>query len=604
MLKDLKELAREIRQEPWAKSVSAEKDFWPLLMQWIDEHVVAEFIERLVGQIDEIVDIDPDLPEPQILERATRYMVEFLGAHSASVRIYDPQTGQMLSYGSYPSKEDMRATFIPFDDSIAGEVVKTRLPYLASDLSREKRYTNKDVLHKGGFQSLMAIPFEIQRFSPRDRDTVGVIQIYFPEKNRYFGHLEVQAAITMAKRLSFVIARKKILSMYRIDEKKEMIVRHIFRKLGSRGGVKLDEVFNRVVPELADIVDLQSCTLFSVTEGLDRVILQAGFPEDGYHSVGRVIPVASEPVFELLLNLREYSGDSVYEVVTPSHIFVVDPQRSALISDNLKKFAALHNINSILYLPLGYEGEITHLMAIDALDQRQRYSTDEVDIFLFLGSELMKAQKMERLDDALHDFKNPAIAIAGFARRLKEILRNNKLEQSGDQVEKYVDILLHETSRLQELAMSIYRVGDEQAVNLSEVLKRRVEINREAIKEQLRQNVSLKEGPYDPDIMVMCHAVHMERVFDNLLNNATKAIPLKGGVLAVRTYRDGQWACAEISNTGEISEDDRMKILEGEGEGRGLYITYRIMRLLKGKIDIRTGGGTTTFVVSFPVYTS
>jgi len=603
MLMDLEGLAKEIQREPWAKGVSVEKDFWVLLMKWIDKHVLSEFLDRLIDQIDKIVDIDPGLSEPQILESATRYMVEFLGAHSGSVRIYDPQTEQMLSYCSFPSAEESREAFIPLEGSIAGEVVKTRRPYLAPNLFGEALYHNKNVIDAKQVHSLMAVPLEIPRFFPRERDTIGVIQIYCTEKNREFRPSEIQIANTMAKRLSFVIARKKILSMQRTDEKKEAIVRHIFQKLGSRGGVKMAEVFNQVVPELADIVDLQSCTLFSVTEGLDRVILQAGFPEHGYHSVGKVLSVSSEPVFEFLLNLREYSGESVYEAVTSSYISVVDPQRSALISKDLKGFAALHNINSILYVPLGYDGEVTHFMAIDAVDQRQRYRDDEIDIFLFMGRELMKAQKMERLDDALHDFKNPAIATAGFARRLKEIVRKDELEQSKEQVRKYVDILFEETSRLQELAMSIYRVGDEQAVNLTAVLKRRFEINREAIKEQLKQNVTLKEGPYDTNVGVMCYGVHIERVFDNLLNNATKAIPLKGGVLAVSTYADGDWACAEISNTGQISEHDRMKILEGEGEGRGLYITYRIIRLLKGKIEIRTGKGTTTFVVSFPLYT-
>jgi signal transduction histidine kinase len=91
-------------------------------------------------------------------------------------------------------------------------------------------------------------------------------------------------------------------------------------------------------------------------------------------------------------------------------------------------------------------------------------------------------------------------------------------------------------------------------------------------------------------------------VFDNLLNNATKAIPLKGGRLAIRTFADGQWACAEISNSGHISEEDRLRLLEGEGEGRGLYITYRVIRLLKGKIEIQRGKNTTTFFVRIPLY--
>ena len=73
-------------------------------------------------------------------------------------------------------------------------------------------------------------------------------------------------------------------------------------------------------------------------------------------------------------------------------------------------------------------------------------------------------------------------------------------------------------------------------------------------------------------------------------------------VISIRTYEQGKWACAEISNTGSISDEDRMKILEGEGEGRGLYITHRIMRLLKGKMEISCTENTTTFLVYFPLW--
>ena len=118
----------------------------------------------------------------------------------------------------------------------------------------------------------------------------------------------------------------------------------------------------------------------------------------------------------------------------------------------------------------------------------------------------------------------------------------------------------------------------------------------------LKQDVALKQGPYDWDLRVKCHLVHIERVFDNLLNNATKAIPLKGGLLTVKTYAHGEWACAEITNSGEMSQQDQMKSLEGAGEGRGLYITHRILRLLDGKMEIRSENGVTTVVVSLPLY--
>jgi signal transduction histidine kinase len=572
-------------------------------MECVENHSFSEFLDLVIRQVDEIVDINPDLSEREIFEEATHLMINNLGAHSASVRIYDPQTEQMLSYGSYPSEEYTRETYIPLEGSIAGKVVSTGKTCLVPNILNEEGYQNKNVIIRRGVNSLMAVPLEIPRFFPRERDTVGVIQIYYTEENRAFSSLEIQLANLMAKRLSFVVARKKILSLNRNNDKKEAIVWHIFRKIGSRGGIKMREAFNQVMPELADMVSLQSCAFFSVSEDLNQIVLEAGYPDKkGYHGIGASFHVTSEPAFELLLDLREYSGNSRYEVVTPSYVLVVDPQHSDLISKNLKRFAELHNINSILYVPLKIYGEVSHIMTFDAVDQRQRYSDDEIDIFLFLGRELMKVHKMERLDDALHDFKNPAIAIAGFARRLKQLLEKRTSEQSEDQILKYADILVQETSRIQELALSIYKVGDEQVVNLTDVLKRRFEINKEAIKEQLKQNITLVEGPFDPSLKIRCYPIHLERVFDNLLNNATKAIPLKGGLLEIRTYADGEWACVGISNTGHVSEEDRINILEGEGPGRGFYIIHRIIRLLKGKIEIMEDKGMmTTFIVRLPI---
>ena len=483
MWKNSQELIKTIQKEMWAKEFPPREDFWNHMMEWVEEHILPEFLTEITRQVDEIIKINPDLSEQEILTITTRYIVNFLQASSASVRIYDPHTEQMLSYGSYPSEEESRETFIPLEKSIAGEVVKTQQTYLVPNIIREELYQDKSVTESRGIYSMMAVPLAIPHFFPHERDTVGVVQIYYPEKDRTFTKLEIRVAEVMARRLSFVIARKKILSMHRANEKKETIVRNVFLTLGSRGGVKLKEAFNRVIPELADMVNLQSSALFSVTKDLKSVNLEAGYPEvGGYHTIGKKLTVSSEPAFELLLNLRDYQKETAYEIVTSSYILIVEPQKSNLISENLKKFTAEHNINSILYVPLNVDGEISHFMTFDALDQIKRYKGDEIDIFLFLGRELIKAQKMERLDDALHDFKNPAIATAGFARRLKKLLESEVFEESKEQIKKYADILFHETSRLQELGMSIYQVGEEQAVNLTEILKRRFEINKEAIK--------------------------------------------------------------------------------------------------------------------------
>jgi signal transduction histidine kinase len=599
------ELLKAIQEEPWAKGLPQGQDLWPRVMEWVERNVLEEFLSMIVDKVHSIMEIDPELPDQLILELATRHMVEFLGAHSASVRIYDPQTEKMLAYGSYPSQEGSRRAHIPLEGSVAGEVVRTRRTYLVGDLLEEQRYEDKEAAQEKGVFSMMAVPLEIPRFFPRERDTVGVIQIYFPDRGRAFDGLEVRVAELMAQRLSFVFARKKILSLYRTSEKKEAIVRKIFLKLGSKEGIKMGEVFNRVIPELADIINLQSCALFSVSEDGEQVVLEAGYPQaEGYHGIGKRFSIKSEPAFELVLNLGEYVGGSAYDLITPSYVLVMDPQRSPLLSANMKNFARVHNINSILYVPLEVGEQVNHFMTFDAVDKRLRYSEEEIDIFLFLGRELMKAHRMERLDDILHDFKNPAIATAGFARRLKRLLQLGFDGGRQEEIQRCVDILLEETSRLQELALSVYRVGEEQLVDLTERMRRRFEINEQAIKEQLKQNVVLEQFFSQEPLYVRCYPLHLERILDNLLNNATNAIPSKGGTLSVRTYGDGEWACAEISNTGRISEEDRVRLLEGESRGRGLSITHRIVHLIRGRLEVHVSDEATTFLLALPRHPS
>ena len=494
--RSLNRLIQTMRKEPWAHSCQ-DIVFWDHLAATLQESFLPNFLTDISKQVDAIIEIDPDLSESEILTRVTRYMVEFLGALSASVRIYDPNTGQMLSFGSHPYQETSRKTQIPLENTIAGKVVKTQQPYLVPSILKEDLYGDKGVIERRGVRSMMAIPFSIPRFFPHERETVGVIQVYYQEEDRSFPPLDVQMAELLARRLTFVIGRKKILSLYRVNEKKEAIVQKIFQKLGSRGGVKMKDVFNQVIPEIADIINVQSCALFSVSENQEEVVLEAGYPDTrGYHGIGKSFSVKSEPAFELLLGRESTIQESPYEVVTPSYLLVIDPQRSDKISNNLKKFAANYNINSILYVPQKVNDEITHFMTFDALDLRKGYSEWEIEIFLFLGRELMQAQRIEQLDDTLHDFKNPAIAIAGFARRLKNILAQETPWTKNETIRKYLDILVEETSRIQEMALSIHQAGQEPMVNLTEILKKRFEINKEAIKEMLRANVILEEAFY------------------------------------------------------------------------------------------------------------
>jgi signal transduction histidine kinase len=101
-------------------------------------------------------------------------------------------------------------------------------------------------------------------------------------------------------------------------------------------------------------------------------------------------------------------------------------------------------------------------------------------------------------------------------------------------------------------------------------------------------------------LWIRCYPLHIERVLDNLLNNASQATPDRGK-LSIRSYRKAARAIAEISNQGEIAEGEIERCLLGQARGRGLHITTRLIRHMGGKMEVESGEGQTTFRVDLPL---
>jgi signal transduction histidine kinase len=585
-----------LKEQGWELSLE-EAD---LVVSLIGEEVLYQYVERLIGQAETVLEINPSLAEKEILQTLARNVVEFLGAEAASIRIYDPDKEEMVAFGTYPRVEEDQEPAIPFEDSIAGEVVRTHRSYFVPNIFREERYKNKEKVLKKGIHSMLAVPISIPRFSIKDLDTEGCLQIYFREEDKTFTPLEARIAEMLSRRVSYVIARKRIMDLQKMNTTKDKIVEQIFQKLGRREGIKMKEVFYLVIPELVDIMRIQRCALFSVMEDRDHVILEAGYPEI-QHGIGKVFSVKEEPYIDALVNQTGPFGEFENEKIYPSYILINSPEKSHLLPPDLKRFLQTQQINSVLYIPLKVNEVVNYFLAFDAQAHHRRFTDEEIEIFTFFGKELMKGLRLEKMDDILHDFKNPAIAAAGFAKRVKKIMEIGEYVSKKEKVDQALDIILKETSRIQELALTLYGEGREETVDLTEKLKNRFLINEEAIKELGRENIRLVEGEIESPLWIRCFPIHVERVLDNLLNNASNAIPEKGGELSIRSYRKDSWAVAEITNTGEIREEDKDRYLLGEGKGRGLHIATRWVKRMKGKMELEVKEGQTIFRVMFPL---
>jgi signal transduction histidine kinase len=566
----------------------------------ITEEVIYRYVDRLISQVETIMEINPHLTEKEILETVAKNVVEYLGAEAASLRIFDPGKEEMISFGSYPPQTEAREEAIPFEDTIAGEVVKTHRAYFVPNILKEEKYKNKEKVQKYGIYSMLAVPILIPRFSLKDVDTEGSFQIYYKEMDKIFTPLEAKIAEMLSRRVSYVVARKRIMDLQKLNVTKDKIVEQIFLKLGKREGIKMREVFNLVVPELVDIMRIQRCSLFSVSEDRHHVVLEAGYPEI-QHGIGKAFLVKDEPYIDAVVNQTGPFGEFENEKIFPFYILIHNPQGSSLLPPDLKRFLEVQQIHSVLYLPLKVTDVVNYFLAFDAQAHHRRFSDEEIEIFIFFGKELMKGLRLEKMDDILHDFKNPAIAAAGFAKRIQKILEDGEYPSKREKVAQALDIILKETSRIQELALTLHGEGREEVVDLTEKLKKRFLINQEAMRELKRENVHLVEGDLESPLTIRCYPLHIERVLDNLFNNATNAIPQEGGELSIRSYRRELWAVAEITNTGQISEEDKERYLHGEGKGRGLHIASRLIKLMGGKTEVKPGESRTTFRVMFPL---
>jgi two-component system OmpR family sensor kinase len=102
----------------------------------------------------------------------------------------------------------------------------------------------------------------------------------------------------------------------------------------------------------------------------------------------------------------------------------------------------------------------------------------------------------------------------------------------------------------------------------------------------------------------------LERVFDNLLDNALRHAPAASAIAIDAQSRDGKVRITVADHGPGIPPNERVRIFErfhrgsraaGGGSGLGLAIAHAIVDAHAGTIDVTdTPGGGATFVVELP----
>jgi signal transduction histidine kinase len=207
-----------------------------------------------------------------------------------------------------------------------------------------------------------------------------------------------------------------------------------------------------------------------------------------------------------------------------------------------------------------------------------------------------------------HEVKNPINAIVVHL----ELLRN-KLDRSDDRALRHLEIIQSEIQRLDRVVQTLVDFSRPVELQLMEQDLREVvaSVLLLASAEFETRNVQvssmLPEGPtiakIDSDLM--------KQALLNVVLNGAQAMAA-GGRLQVKLSSDARVASISVHDEGEgIPDEVRQKIFDlyfttkREGSGIGLAMTYRILQLHNGQVDVQSQPGKgTTFVLRLPLSNS
>jgi signal transduction histidine kinase len=196
--------------------------------------------------------------------------------------------------------------------------------------------------------------------------------------------------------------------------------------------------------------------------------------------------------------------------------------------------------------------------------------------------------------DASHDLRGPLTAIQGNLDLLKfDDLSPEERQESLKAVEAEIWRMASVVSDLTVMAeIEAGHLEQQEDVSLKKML-----LDTREWPGLLAGNRRVVIGRQD-DLWTRGSASRLERMLRNLVDNAIKYTP-EGGTVALSLFRDGDWACLEVADTGigiapehlphifdRFYRVDESRTRGGGGSGLGLAIAKNIVEQHGGRISV------------------
>ena len=222
-------------------------------------------------------------------------------------------------------------------------------------------------------------------------------------------------------------------------------------------------------------------------------------------------------------------------------------------------------------------------------------------------AKLIRAERMAALGQlahgVAHTVRNPVTSIGGFARRLYKTL------QLDDSCSGYVDLIIRETARLEDIVNSVEELT---SIPVSKCRQCTFSSFIENTIREWEQNSNLNNVKFEMNLLKEDHLVYLDeelmaKALMLVLDNAGEAMS-EAGTIAVSTFQEVSWMVISVKDSGPgITHKDLPFVFDPffttktYGTGLGLAMVSRIVSDHNGEVKIYSSPADGTEVrICFP----
>jgi len=198
-----------------------------------------------------------------------------------------------------------------------------------------------------------------------------------------------------------------------------------------------------------------------------------------------------------------------------------------------------------------------------------------------------------------HEIRNPLTALKGFTK----LINSSSTAKSN-----YIDIMLDELNRIEQIVSELLVLAKPQAVDFAEKELGPIihDVTMLLESQAILSNVEITSEVAGGGLKVLCVENQLKQVFINIVKNAIEAMPGGGKIDVTATLDEDNRIIIRFSDNGAgIPESKLSKLGEPfystkeKGTGLGLMVSYKIIENHQGSIEFQSkeGMGTTVTIV-------